>query len=63
MEESHAKSDSVWVPQSVQQMLKSSFYYVLSIMPDLKKKKPVQIYTFYKYSKEKYLASIIGQTA
>ena len=50
---------------SGQQMLKLSFYYVLSTVLDLKKKKNKNLYraTPPKYSKEKYLVLIIGQTA
>ena len=51
---------------SGQQMLKLSFYYVLSTVLDLKKKKKNKnLYraTPPKYSKEKYLVLIIGQTA
>ena len=49
---------------SGQQMLKLSFYYVLSIVVDrLKKKQNLYRATLSKYSKEKYLVLIIGQTA
>lgn len=51
---------------SGQQVLKLSFYYVLSIVLDrLKKKKKHNLYraTLSKYSKEKYIVLIIGQTA
>ena len=52
---------------SGQQVLKLSFYYVLSIVLDrLKKKnKKNNLYraTLSKYSKEKYIVLIIGQTA
>ena len=45
-------------------MLKLSFYYVLSIVVDrLKKTKNLYRATLSKYSKEKYLVLIIGQTA
>lgn len=44
-------------------MLKLSFYYVLSSVLDLKKKKNLYRATLSKYSKEKYLVLIIGQAA